>query len=79
MNDIEDRLKTIFHDHMGVERESITDVTRLVDDIGMDSLDAVELLIAVEEEFYTEIPQSEWDAATTFRDVRKCVEANLNG
>ncbi|WP_158379558.1 acyl carrier protein [Candidatus Williamhamiltonella defendens] len=64
-NDIEERVKKIIADQLGVKREEVTNSASFVDDLGADSLDTVELLMALEEEFDTEIPDEDAEKITT--------------
>ena len=56
MSDIADRVKKIVVEHLGVEESKVTDSASFIDDLGADSLDTVELVMAFEEEFGCEIP-----------------------
>ena len=62
MSDVVDRVKKIVVEHLSVEESSISDSSSFIDDLGADSLDTVELVMAFEEEFGIEIPD---DAAET--------------
>ena len=62
MSDIGERVKKIVVEHLGVEPDKVTDQASFIDDLGADSLDTVELVMAFEEEFHCEIPD---DAAET--------------
>jgi acyl carrier protein len=62
MSDIGERVKKIVVEHLGVEAEKVTENASFIDDLGADSLDTVELVMAFEEEFGCEIPD---DAAET--------------
>nr|AXK15415.1 acyl carrier protein [Candidatus Hamiltonella sp.]AXK15427.1 acyl carrier protein [Candidatus Hamiltonella sp.]AXK15439.1 acyl carrier protein [Candidatus Hamiltonella sp.] len=64
-NDIEERVKKIITDQLGVKREQVTNSASFVDDLGADSLDTVELVMALEEEFKTEIPDEDAEKITT--------------
>jgi acyl carrier protein len=66
MSDIADRVKRIVIEHLGVEAEKVTENASFIDDLGADSLDTVELVMAFEEEFGVEIPD---DAAETILTV----------
>ena len=66
MSDIGERVKKIVVEHLGVEPEKVTDQASFIDDLGADSLDTVELVMAFEEEFGCEIPD---DAAETIQTV----------
>ena len=56
MSSIEEQVKSIFAEQLGVNDDEVTNDASFVDDLGADSLDTVELLLALEEEFETEIP-----------------------
>lgn len=66
---IEQRVKEIIADQLGVEMEKITPGAKFVDDLGADSLDVVELIMAFEEEFNIEIPDEDAEKITTVGDV----------
>ena len=70
MSEIADRVKKIVVEHLGVEPEKVIDSANFIDDLGADSLDTVELVMAFEEEFGVEIPD---DAAETIRTVGDAV------
>ena len=59
MSDISERVKKIVVEHLGVEADKVVDSASFVDDLGADSLDTVELVMAFEEEFGSEISDSE--------------------
>lgn len=65
MSIIEERVKTIIAEQLGVKREEVLSHASFVDDLGADSLDTVELVMALEEEFNTEIPDEEAEKITT--------------
>ncbi len=76
MSDVLDRVKKIVVEHLSVEDSSISDSSSFIDDLGADSLDTVELVMAFEEEFGIEIPD---DAAETIQnggDAVKFIEGN---
>ena len=56
MSDVADKVKAIVVEHLGVEADKVTDTASFIDDLGADSLDNVELVMAFEEEFGVEIP-----------------------
>ena len=58
-DDVKSKVKKIVADHLGVEEEQVTEEANLIDDLGFDSLDTVELVMAFEEEFGSEISDSE--------------------
>ena len=66
MSDIAERVKKIVVEHLGVEADKVTENANFIDDLGADSLDTVELVMAFEEEFNVEIPD---DAAETIVTV----------
>ncbi len=70
MSDIAERVKKIVIEHLGVDEAKVTDTAGFIDDLGADSLDTVELVMAFEEEFGVEIPD---DAAETILTVGDAV------
>ena len=65
MDNIEQRVKKIVAEQLGVKEEEIKNESSFVDDLGADSLDTVELVMALEEEFETEIPDEDAEKITT--------------
>ncbi|MFD2180438.1 acyl carrier protein [Veronia pacifica] len=65
MSNIEERVKKIIVEQLGVEEAEVKNEASFVDDLGADSLDTVELVMALEEEFDTEIPDEEAEKITT--------------
>jgi acyl carrier protein len=65
MSTIEERVKKIVAEQLGVDLEEVKEESSFVDDLGADSLDTVELVMALEEEFETEIPDEEAEKITT--------------
>lgn len=65
MSTIEERVKKIVAEQLGVDLEEVKDEASFVDDLGADSLDTVELVMALEEEFETEIPDEEAEKITS--------------
>ena len=65
MSSIEDRVKKIVAEQLGVKEEEVKNDASFVEDLGADSLDTVELVMALEEEFETEIPDEEAEKITT--------------
>jgi acyl carrier protein len=65
MSTIEERVKKIVAEQLGVKAEEVTNTASFVEDLGADSLDTVELVMALEEEFETEIPDEEAEKITT--------------
>lgn len=68
-NDIEERVKKIIANQLDAKREEVTNAASFVDDLGADSLDTVELLMALEEEFDTEIPDEDAEKITTVQET----------
>ena len=69
MSDIADRVKKIVVEHLGVEEDKVTPDASFIDDLGADSLDIVELVMAFEEEFGVEIPDDAAEKITTVKDA----------
>jgi acyl carrier protein len=69
MSDIEDRVRKIVVEHLNVEAEKVTEKASFMDDLGADSLDQVELVMAFEEEFGVEIPDDAAESIQTFGDA----------
>ncbi|MBV6285839.1 acyl carrier protein [Pseudomonas aegrilactucae] len=65
MSTIEERVKKIVAEQLGVKEEEVVNTAAFVEDLGADSLDTVELVMALEEEFETEIPDEEAEKITT--------------
>ena len=70
------KIKEIIIDQLGVEEDSITTNSSFIDDLGADSLDIVELIMAIEEEFDLEIPDSEAEKVATVNDVVEYIAAH---
>jgi acyl carrier protein len=75
MSNIEERVKKIVAEQLGVKEEEVTLEKSFVDDLGADSLDTVELVMALEEEFETEIPDEEAEKITTVQAAVDYVKA----
>ena len=69
MNSIEEQVKSIVAEQLGVKEDEVTNDASFVDDLGADSLDTVELVMALEEEFETEIPDEEAEKITTVQQA----------
>jgi acyl carrier protein len=76
MSDIADRVKKIVVEHLGVDTEKVTDNASFIDDLGADSLDTVELVMAFEEEFGVEIPDDAAETILTVGDAIGFLEKN---
>lgn len=77
MSTIENRVKKIVVEQLGVPEEEVTIEASFVDDLGADSLDTVELVMALEEEFDCEIPDEEAEKITTVQQAVSYVNAHL--
>ena len=69
MSETADRVKKIVVEHLGVEGDKVTEEASFIDDLGADSLDIVELVMAFEEEFNVEIPDDAAEKITTVKDA----------
>ena len=78
MSDIPERVKKIVVEHLGVEKEKVVDSASFVDDLGADSLDTVELVMAFEEEFNIEIPDDIAEKITTIKEATEHIENSQN-
>jgi acyl carrier protein len=76
MSDTSDRVKKIVVEHLGVEAEKVTEDASFIDDLGADSLDIVELVMAFEEEFGVEIPDDAAEKISTVSDAIKYINDN---
>ena len=77
MSNIEDRVKKIVAEQLGVKEDEVSNESSFVDDLGADSLDTVELVMALEEEFDTEIPDEEAEQITTVQLTINYINENL--
>ncbi|WP_330924721.1 acyl carrier protein [Candidatus Sororendozoicomonas aggregata] len=75
MSTNEERVKKIVCEQLGVKAEEVTNSASFVEDLGADSLDTVELVMALEEEFETEIPDEDAEKITTVQEAIDYVEA----
>ena len=78
MEPITDRVKKIIVDQLGVEEDLVTAEASFVDDLGADSLDTVELVMALEEEFGLEIPDEEAEKITRVKEAVAYIEKNAD-
>ncbi len=76
MSDIADRVKNIVVEHLGVDEEKVTDDASFIEDLGADSLDTVELVMAFEEEFGCEIPDDAAEKILTVKDAISFISEN---
>jgi acyl carrier protein len=74
MSDVAERVKKIVVEHLGVEADKVVDSANFIDDLGADSLDTVELVMAFEEEFGVEIPDDQAETIVTVGDAVKYLE-----
>ena len=77
MSDISERVKKIVIEHLGVDEEKVTETASFIDDLGADSLDTVELVMAFEEEFSCEIPDDIAEKIVTVKDAISYIEENI--
>ena len=77
MEPVNDRVKKIIVDQLGVEEELVTPEASFVDDLGADSLDTVELVMALEEAFKIEISDEDAEKITTVADAVKYIESRI--
>ena len=75
MSDVADRVKKIVVENLGVEEDKVVDNASFIDDLGADSLDTVELVMAFEEEFGIEIPDEASETIQTVGDAVKFITA----
>ena len=75
MSEVQEKVKKIIVDHLGVDAAKVTDEASFIDDLGADSLDTVELVMAFEEEFGSEISDSEAEKILTVGDAIKFIES----
>ncbi|OQY09833.1 MAG: acyl carrier protein [Fusobacteriia bacterium 4572_132] len=71
-----DQVKEVVVEQLGVEEEQVVETASFIDDLGADSLDTVEMIMALEEEFEIEIPDDEAEKLKTVRDVMEYIQAN---
>lgn len=78
MSDVQERVTKIVVEQLGVKPEQVTPEASFVDDLGADSLDTVELVMALEEEFDTEIPDEEAEKITTVQQAIDYINAHAS-
>ena len=76
MSETAERVKKIVVEHLGVESEKVTEEASFIDDLGADSLDIVELVMAFEEEFGVEIPEDDAEKITTVNDAIEYIDSH---
>ncbi len=76
MSDVADRVKKIVLEHLGVDEAKVVENASFIDDLGADSLDTVELVMAFEEEFGVEIPDDAAEKILTIKDAIDFISAN---
>ena len=74
MSNLQDKVRSIIAEQLGVKPEQVTPQASFIDDLGADSLDTVELVMALEEEFGVEIPDEEAEKLVTVGDAMKYIE-----
>jgi len=77
MSSIEERVKKVVCEQLGVKEDDVKGTSRFVEDLGADSLDTVELVMALEEEFETEIPDEDAEKLTTVQESIDYIIAHL--
>lgn len=77
MSTVEERVKKIVVEQLGVKEEEVSSESSFVDDLGADSLDTVELVMALEEEFETEIPDEDAEKITTVAQATKYINEHV--
>ena len=78
MSDITDRVKKIVVEHLNVDEGKVSDDASFIDDLGADSLDTVELVMAFEEEFDIEIPDDAAETIQTFGDAVRFINEKIS-
>ena len=77
MSDVAEKVKTIVAEQLGVKPEEVKGEAKFIDDLGADSLDTVELVMALEEEFGAEIPDEDAEKLTTVGEAVKYIEDKI--
>ena len=78
MSDIKDRVRKIVAEQLSIEEDKVTEDASFVDDLSADSLDTLELVMALEEEFECEIPDEEAEKITTVKQAVDYIEKHIN-
>ena len=74
--DVSNKVKKIVADHLGIDESKVTEESSFIDDLGADSLDTVELVMAFEEEFECEIPDDAAEKIQTVKDAIDFIDSN---
>jgi len=77
MSEVADRVKKVVVEHLGVDADKVTESASFIDDLGADSLDTVELVMAFEEEFGVEIPDDAAEKILTVKDAIEFIQNNV--
>ncbi len=75
MSNIEEQVKQIVVEHLGIDESKVTPESKFIDDLGADSLDTVELVMAFEEKFSIEIPDDAAETILTVKDAISFIES----
>ena len=78
MSNVDERVKKIVIEQLGVKEDEVSNGSSFVDDLGADSLDTVELVMALEEEFETEVPDEDAEKITTVKQAIDYINEHLN-
>jgi acyl carrier protein len=78
MSNVAERVQAIIVEQLGVDEKEVTESASFIDDLGADSLDTVELVMAFEEEFDLEIPDEDAEEITTVRDAITYIEEKIS-
>ena len=78
MSEIQDQVKKIVVDHLGIDEAKVVPEAKFIDDLGADSLDTVELVMAFEEKFGIEIPDDAAETIQTFGDAVKFINEKIS-
>ena len=76
MSEVQEQVKKIIVDHLGIDESKVTPEAKFIDDLGADSLDTVELVMAFEEEFEIEIPDEEAEEISTVQNAVDYINNN---
>ena len=78
MSEIEDKIRKIIAEQLGVEESQVVDEASFIEDLGADSLDTVELVMTLEEEFECEIPDEEAEKIKTVKQVTDYIKSHTS-